>query len=240
MWANTCWGFLTLTVGFALARLSMIWTVGHEEWGPRLLWAAGICFVLSMSCFLWPLLKRREAISLPQPNMSIADVTNYMVNDSAIELKKPKLEEIQLFGPAKGKLLNWWGIGHQDALTRVQTALNNGTLDAWGCRELKPGTNAMSNFEQWQRPIPKEYWKSAYLNSLLCMHTTNREAQTESLPGHNVEHYTGVMMNKRQVLSLYPSNASWRRILADLRFIRRKNYFGKDIDHHYQLIDPYE
>ncbi len=169
-----------------------------------------------------------------KPDMTIADVTNYMVNDSSVELKKPKPAEIAQFGRAKGKLLNWPGIGHQDALARVQTALNNGILDAWGCRELKPGGNATFNFEQWQRPIPKEYWESAYLDSFFCFHTTNKMAQTAPLPGKNAERYSGIMMNKRQVKLTWPPNPWWRRILADLRFIRRKNYFGKEIDSHYR------
>ncbi|HTT07671.1 MAG TPA: hypothetical protein VMH34_02635 [Gammaproteobacteria bacterium] len=35
----------------------MLWTVGHEEWGPRLVIAAAICFIASMVCFLWPLIR---------------------------------------------------------------------------------------------------------------------------------------------------------------------------------------
>src|SRR5947209_3880917 len=58
MWANTCWGFLSLAVTFVLARLSMIWTAGHEEWGPRFIYAAIICGILSGLCFFWPLFKR--------------------------------------------------------------------------------------------------------------------------------------------------------------------------------------
>jgi len=64
MWANTCWGFLSLAVAFALARLSMIWTVGHDEWGPRLIYAAIICGVLSGICFFWPFFKRIQSSSI--------------------------------------------------------------------------------------------------------------------------------------------------------------------------------
>ncbi|MBI5921795.1 MAG: hypothetical protein HY847_09080 [Betaproteobacteria bacterium] len=64
MWANTCWGFLSLAVTFALARLSMIWTSGHEQWGAWLEWAAAVCAAISMLCFLWPLLSRNEWLHL--------------------------------------------------------------------------------------------------------------------------------------------------------------------------------
>lgn len=36
----------------------MVWAVGHEEWGPLLVYAAIVCGILSLVCFLWPLLKR--------------------------------------------------------------------------------------------------------------------------------------------------------------------------------------
>lgn len=58
MWANSCWGFLGLAVTFFLARLSMMWTTGHEEWGPRLEYMAVICSVLTVGFFLWPQLKK--------------------------------------------------------------------------------------------------------------------------------------------------------------------------------------
>lgn len=64
MWANTCWGFLSLSVAFALARLAMIWTTGHEEWGPILIWAAAVCGLLSIICFLWPILSRHEGFAI--------------------------------------------------------------------------------------------------------------------------------------------------------------------------------
>lgn len=59
MWANSGWGFISLAVTFGLARLSMIWTTGHEYWGPILLWIAAVCTMLSVLCFLWPILRRR-------------------------------------------------------------------------------------------------------------------------------------------------------------------------------------
>lgn len=235
MWANTCWGFVTLTVAFGLAGLTMIWTPGHEIWGPRLLYAATACGVPSLICFLWPLFKRRATIFQERPDMPISDVTNYMVNDSSVKLKAPKPSEVVEFSAVKGRLVNWPGIGHVDALQLVQTALNNGMLDAWGCRELTPNSN-MPHFEPWQRPIPKEYWQSAYLNHS-CFCVTDKEAQTTLLPAKNAEpRYTRLMMNKRQVKKLWTSNSWWHRLLSDLRFIRRRNLYGKEIDRNYRPI----
>jgi hypothetical protein len=73
MWANTCWGFLSFAVAFALARLSMIWTTGHEHWGPILLWAAGVCVALSVLCFMWPTFKQRNWIPAKDKRMPMRD-----------------------------------------------------------------------------------------------------------------------------------------------------------------------
>ena len=231
MWANTCWGFLSLAVAFALARLSMIWVIGHEEWGPRLSYASAICLVLSVTCFLlYFVFGRRKLNPQVRPDMSISDVTNYMVNDSSVVLKKPKPSEIAQFGPAKGRLVNWPGIGHVDALARVQTALNNGTLEAWGQREIKPNS---ASFEASLRPIPKTYWESACMNQLFCFYKNSAHPQTMELTGKSVELYANLTLNKKQVISHWARAPLWRKILSDLRIIHRKNYFGKPLDKHY-------
>jgi hypothetical protein len=224
------WGFLTLAVAFALADLSL--PDNHHDWAPALLYAAVTCATICLISLLWPLLKRRARISPSQPDMPIADVTNYMVNDSSVKLKQSRPAEIEQSGVAKGMLVKQVGAEHQDALEKVQAALNNGMLDAWGYRELSPS----DGFEQWRRPIPKDYWQSAYLNSWFCWHISQK-AQTASIPGRSVEGYAGVMMNKGQVKTLWPPKSWWRRLLADLRGIRPKNYFGQEIDHHYRPVD---
>jgi len=210
----------------------MIWTTGHEEWGPRLLYLAAFFGFLSLICFLWPFLKRRVSNSIIQPDMTISDVTNYMVNDSSVLLKKPRPAEIEQFGPAKGLLINWPGIGHVDALARVQTALNNGTLDSWGRREIIPN---LASFELSLRPIPKQYWESACMNNLFCFHNSD-QAQTMALPNRNAERYANLMLNRKQVRSLWMPGPLWRKILADLCIIKRKNYFGQFINKHYNPI----
>lgn len=60
MYANTCWGFLSLAVTFGLARLGMLWTTGYEFVGTMLIWAAAFCAAMSLLCFLWPILRRHE------------------------------------------------------------------------------------------------------------------------------------------------------------------------------------
>jgi hypothetical protein len=233
MWVSNFWGLIGIALALGLSGLSMIWTAGLEVWGQRFLYSSTFFFVLSIICLLWPLFKRRLPVSLIQPDMPLSDVTNYMVNDSSVELKKPMPSEIARFGAAKGHLINWPGIGHQDALTRVQTALNNGDLDSWGRREIMPNS---ASFESSLRPIPKEYWLTACIHPLFCFHSTD-QAQTTSLPNRNVERYTSLTLNKRQVKSLWLPGPVWRKILADLRIIRRRNYFGKRLDAHYNAIE---
>jgi hypothetical protein len=55
------WGFLGLAAACLLARLAMIWTIGHEEWGRRLLWLAGASALAAAVCFLWPYIRTHEA-----------------------------------------------------------------------------------------------------------------------------------------------------------------------------------
>jgi hypothetical protein len=205
MWANTCWGFLGLSVAFSLARLAMIWTVGHEEWGARLLCAAGISFVLSMICFLWPLIKRRIQLSSIQPDMPISDVIDYLVNDSSVKLKKSQPPE---FDHARRQVITYKGAEHQDARERIQTALNNGNIKSWGQRELMSGS---VNFESSLRPIEQNYWKSACVHPLFCFHKTNTLAQTGALPYKTVELYTNLMLNKKEVKSFWAPSL-WRKI----------------------------
>lgn len=60
MRANSAWGFLGLAFVFWSLRFSMIWTTGHEEFGPYLIWAGIACVVASISCFVWPWLPGRR------------------------------------------------------------------------------------------------------------------------------------------------------------------------------------
>jgi hypothetical protein len=227
MWANTCWGFLALAVTFAAA--------GHSEPAGSakqiFFIAAAASSVVSAFCFAWPLFKRRRQAG---PDMPLASALNYMVNDSSVKLKKPKAAEIEQFGPAKGRLVNWPGIGHQDAVQQVQTATNSGQLSIWGQRELAPGANAMFQFERSLRPIPTTYWEFGCVDLFFCHHVTTTNAQTTTFPGRSTERYTGLMVNRRQVEALWPPGPWWRRRLADVHFIRRKNYWGKPIDRRYR------
>ncbi len=204
-------------------------------------WVFWICLILLVFYIIFIIIlffmhkhqKKRVPILLIQPDMPISDVTNYMVNDSSVELKKPKPAEIAQFGRAKGHLINWPGIGHQDALARIQTALNNGNLESWGRREVIPN---IASFESSLRPIPKEYWVSASRHPFFCFHKTD-QAQTIASPNRTVERYTNLMLNKKQVKSLWVPGPLWQRILADLRIIKRKDYFGRSINKHYDSIE---
>lgn len=64
MWVNTCWGLLGLSATCAVGGLPLLWTPGHEIWGPRLFYLAAILFVCSVVCFCWPL--RKHLGSLPR------------------------------------------------------------------------------------------------------------------------------------------------------------------------------
>ncbi len=171
--------------------------------------------------------RKSASVRQPYPDMPISDALNYIVNDSSIELKKPMPQEIEQLGGAKGYLVNWPGIGHDDALSKVQSALNNGSIDAWGHREIAP-----NSFESSFRPIPKEYWESACLNHFYCFHRSD-QAQTMPLPMKTADRFANLTLNRKQVRELWRPTSLWRRCLMDLRFIQRKNYSGRSLDRKY-------
>jgi hypothetical protein len=63
MWANSIWGLIGLGAAFVLARISMIWTPGHDEWGPRFELAAVMCFAISIAVLILPLVRRPPRIA---------------------------------------------------------------------------------------------------------------------------------------------------------------------------------
>lgn len=57
MWANSGWALIGISVAVGIWGCTLIWTPGHEVWGPRLLYTAGVLGILSLICFLYPLFK---------------------------------------------------------------------------------------------------------------------------------------------------------------------------------------
>jgi hypothetical protein len=182
----------------------MIWTVGHEEWGPRFLCLSVIFGVLSLICFIWPLIKRLMPISSIKHDMPISDAIDYLVNGSTVKLKKPPPPEIKKSGAGKGQIITWKGVEHQDARERIQTALNNGNIKSWGKKQLIPNSN---NFDSSSRPIDQEYWKSACINPSFCFNKSDN-AQTMALVNKNIELYMNLTLNKKEVKSLWPPSLS--------------------------------
>lgn len=135
--------------------------------------------------------------------------------------------------------MNWWGIGQQDALRRVQEELNYGHLHSWGRRAVATGNNPMRAFERSSRPIPQSYWESASVHPLNSFHITSAIPQTVgSENGANQKdfyEYTGVTLNRREVEQLWPLVSWWRRILADIGYIERRDYWGRALDRNYQV-----
>ncbi len=209
----------------------MIWTTGHEEWGPRLVAASLVFFFLSIVCLLCPWLKKKLARGTNTPDMPISDAINYLVNDSTAKLKQPKSAEIEQFGRVKGLLVNFPGIAHADALRHIQTALNCGSLKAWGRREIAPNSLA---FEPSSRPILPEYWGSAWVNDFFCFHE-GEQAQTAPFRGKMADRYAALTLNKNEVKALWTPVSFPRRFLMDMRIIRRKDRCGRAIDRKYKL-----
>ena len=54
MRASSVWGFLGLAFVFWSLRFSMIWTSGHEEYGPYLVGIGAACCIAAALCWAWP------------------------------------------------------------------------------------------------------------------------------------------------------------------------------------------
>lgn len=63
----------------------------------------------------------------PKPDIKINDAIDYIVNDSAENLKQPSPPQIE-----EGRRLIETGVEHNDALRLINEKLANGDFRAWG------------------------------------------------------------------------------------------------------------
>lgn len=61
--SNSGWGFLSLATAFGSLRWGMIWTTGHESWGPWLVGAAIVSLLVALLCFFWPYKNKSASIT---------------------------------------------------------------------------------------------------------------------------------------------------------------------------------
>jgi hypothetical protein len=227
MWANSVWGLSGLCVTLLLARLSMIWTTGHEWIGPWLLVGAAVCFVGSVCLLVAPCFvafgKARRPAGGLAPDIRIHDAIDYIVNDSKTRLRK----EPEGYPAAAGFL--WHGEQHQDALDQIREAATLGKLKVWGRIQIAEPSSL--TFDSIQREIPVSYWERGTLDGCgYCFHNTDHP-QTARLGGQGeIPFYTHLSLCKSQLIALWPKK-SWfararRRIIRSPRLSYRNQVDG--------------
>jgi len=140
MHANTCWGLLSLAVGFGLAILGL--PPNYAWLQPYLVYAAGLCGVASIICFIWPLIKALRPLDqtltadinaaegfkevIARSKWSGQHTRNWkLLRPVMYEADRPELDII------KDRL-------HQELDSQLHDYLRQGRLAAWG-RPSLPG-----------------------------------------------------------------------------------------------------
>lgn len=211
MWSSSVWGFFGLGVTFALARVSMIWTQGHEWIGPWLSGASGACFVVSLVVLLAPLMQARKVEAPPpRPDMPIHEAIEYIVEKSATRLH-------QVSAGYNGALvgsLEWVGEDKNHAVELIRDKAMAGELRLWGKRQI--GEASAMTFDTALQEVPQDYWREANLNAPFCF-DRNEHGQTYSVAGRaRRPKYSDLHLSMAQVGMAWPRKAvrkGWRRWL---------------------------
>jgi hypothetical protein len=222
MWANSVWGLFGLGVTFAMARLGMIWTSGHDWIGPWLTRASVICFALSVIVLFYPFLKNLLGIQRGLgPDMPIHQAIDYIVNDSRADLRdQPVGYDDDLVSK-----LNWRGEQHNDALERVRQKLILGELTAWG--RIQIGEPSAMRFDDALQEIPYAYWQSANFSSLFCFHASDSPQTFWVDADRNGRTYKSVSLSELQIVKFWPKKSLFRRLVSKVTRQARLTYWQK-------------
>jgi hypothetical protein len=155
----------------------------------------------------------------PKPDIKINDAIDYIVNDSAENLKQQSPPQIE-----EGRRLIETGVEHNDALRLINEKLANGDFRAWGLREI---TGRVDNqFETSRKPIKPDYWDIMALHPVTCFNDTERMAQTITSPGPMGRNsYAGLMLCRDEVIRSFPKKNILRRVWAIVRRKQRIIYW---------------
>jgi hypothetical protein len=142
----------------------------------------------------------------------ISEALDYIVNDSAAELRHPAPPQLIEFGPMKGKIAAEAGVEHEDARAKINEALISGELRIWGARQIN--THIPNQFERSRREIQQDYWDNMQLHFLSCMSDVTNYPQTAIIPGKSeLAHWTSLRVSSVQVKRKWPPKSLSRRWL---------------------------
>jgi hypothetical protein len=231
--------FVLAVLGFGPSTARMNWLVDFEVWLTNhtrdpiaTAFLAGLILSTWVLPVVWSLVKHR--FDDPQPDIPIADAINYIVNDSAVQLRKAEQAQIAAFGPGIGQKMQQGGVAHAHAREILFEKIITGDLNVWGRREHSKGM-AFKLFESHRRPIDKSLWNHAVLEWFSVFYNSKDISQTVMQEGHTDYCYAELMLSREQVRRLWPNRAWSRRIWSDAP---RADYWGRPLDKHYRLITP--
>jgi hypothetical protein len=213
-------GLNVLSSGAAalIALTSLIWPhVVH----PFVLF--GLCGIgMAVGTVMMWHASRETSPLLLSPDTSIAHAIDYVVNESKVRLKQDPAPERSVFGPTKGRMVQWVGKPHSDATQQIEQRLRLGALVGFGRRAMTPGGNPTS-FESTFRRIPESYWDGAQLHPLFARVDGSQFPQTAfRAPGVEDEWlYTDVRVNLGQLCQLWRRKTLVRRLIDRIRRIPR-------------------
>jgi hypothetical protein len=175
---------------------------------------------------------KRVSATQPQPDMPIADAFNYIVNDSATELRLPRPRERF----TKGRLGKWPSAGHNAAWSLVSAQLASGDISIWGIRDrIQIGAASLPSPDGVMRSIPKDYWEYASLRRPACFKNDDKEWQTDSRRSKDYR-YTNLRVSSKEIRSHWHPAAWWKRKMADWRGQVRRDYWAVPVDKRYRRI----
>lgn len=150
----------------------------------------------------------------PQPDLSIAQAIDYLVNDSAANIeRKPTME----------------GYEHSEARILLNEKFAEGTLRVWGRRDTKPG-GLGHVFEISREPVPKDYWANARLDYYSIFYKATERPQTDlyDAADKSIPMYADLHINRREIETIWPHRPLWRRLVDKLRCVKLIKYPRED------------
>ena len=179
----------------------MIWTVGHEEWGPILAYLAGIFGVLAAICFLWPLLRRLAIRTRSNADLTINEAIHYIGVDSKWAWTRSNVGGWQ---PHVRKLDH---LVLLDAFEAFRKAAKHGIINVRGRAVL--GTDVV--------PIEKDYWITAGIDPLSVIGKPITSGQTGTTHPGGMK-YDTLIVSHDQIEKVWPRASVFYRRWTDIRF----------------------
>ena len=153
MWANSVWGFLSLGISFALFRLSMLWTTGHEELAHFSTYSAIACFLFCGLTAVWPVGVRFFGMGKLRSALRI-EIGH---DDRYVESKSYNIYNVMKTVSVGIKNTGDSYISNCKVTYSTRDSNDSGKVDGWhrdGPFTLNPGEERYLSLAAYNEPIP--------------------------------------------------------------------------------------